>query len=76
MAKETIFFNDKILVLQLKNGVQFAWAKMEENAGGASWLAGMWICEEVHFEMVSATLLPSKLVWPLMQAKIIVRLVF
>jgi len=39
-------------------------------------LVGMWICEEIHFEMVSATLLPSKLAWPLIQVKIIVRLVF
>ena len=27
MAKKTIFFNYKILVLRLRKGVQFAWAK-------------------------------------------------
>ena len=27
MGKNNYFFNDKILVLRLKKGVQFAWAK-------------------------------------------------
>ena len=30
MAKKTIFFNDKNLVLRLKKGVQFALAKTEQ----------------------------------------------
>ena len=33
MAKKTIFFNDKILVLRLKKAVQFAWAKEELQLG-------------------------------------------
>ena len=30
MAKKTIFFDDKILVLRLKKGVQFVWAKLQK----------------------------------------------
>ena len=37
---------------------------------------GMWICEETHFEMMSATLLTPNLAWRLIQVKIIVKLVF
>ena len=35
MAKKTTFFDDKILVLRIKKGVQFAWAKISVTAVAA-----------------------------------------
>ena len=63
MAKKTIFFDDKFLVLRLKKGVQFAWAKNTMNprrvigVGGRLYLgfAAASVCVEVRFSAAGLT---------------------
>ena len=50
--------------------------RMEGRSGGVRWLAGMWILEGIHLDTVLATSLPSKLACPLVQVKMMVKLMF